>query len=144
MKTIEERAKAYSLKDFDGYYTGRESAVEEGYIAGASEQKAIDEEVRLKKCDDTTEAEYDKEVAFADWYHKNGKGTPTFSDAIEWARKGMIDIDKACKWFESYLAEIGYPDDWCRDSEVQESGEKRFRKAMEELNKNRYETETLH
>ena len=42
MKTIEERAKAYSLKDFDGYYTGRESAVEEGYIAGAAEQKAID------------------------------------------------------------------------------------------------------
>lgn len=42
MKTIEERAKAYSLKDFDGYYTGREEAVEEGYIAGATEQKAID------------------------------------------------------------------------------------------------------
>ena len=39
---------------------------------------------------------------------------------------------RACKWFEGYLAEIGYPDDWCRDSEVQESGEERFRKAMEE------------
>ena len=83
MKTIEERAKEYSLKDFDGYYTGREKAVEEGYIAGAKEQR-------------------------------------------------KIDIDKACKWFEGYLAEIGYPDDWCRDSEVQESGEKKFRKAMEE------------
>lgn len=44
-----------------------------------------------------------------------------------------LDItDYACTWFEKYLAEIGYPDDWCRDSEVQESGEKRFRKAMEE------------
>ena len=42
MKTIEERAKEYSLKDFDGYYTGREKAMEEGYIAGATEQKAID------------------------------------------------------------------------------------------------------
>ena len=42
MKSIEERAKEYSLKDFDGYYTGREMAVEEGYIAGATEQKAID------------------------------------------------------------------------------------------------------
>ena len=42
MKSIEERAKEYSLKDFDGYYTGRERAVEEGYIAGATEQKAID------------------------------------------------------------------------------------------------------
>ena len=42
MKAIEERAKEYSLKDFDGYYTGREKALEEGYIAGATEQKAID------------------------------------------------------------------------------------------------------
>ena len=42
MKTIEERAKEYSLKDFDGYYTGREKALEEGYIAGAEEQKATD------------------------------------------------------------------------------------------------------
>ena len=42
MATIEERAKEYSLKDFDGYYTGREKAMEEGYIAGATEQKAID------------------------------------------------------------------------------------------------------
>ena len=42
MKTIIERAKEYSLKDFDGYYTGREKAMEEGYIAGAKEQKAID------------------------------------------------------------------------------------------------------
>ena len=42
MKSIEERAKEYSLKDFDGYYTGRERAVEEGYIAGATEQKDID------------------------------------------------------------------------------------------------------
>lgn len=42
MKTIEERAKEYSLRDFGGYYTGREKALEEGYIAGATEQKEID------------------------------------------------------------------------------------------------------
>lgn len=83
MKTIEERAKEYSLKDFDGYYTGREKAVKEGYIAGAKEQR-------------------------------------------------QIDIEKACAWFESYLAEIGYPDDWYRDSKVLMSGKERFRKAMEE------------
>ena len=83
MKTIEERAKEYSLKDFDGYYTGREKAVEEGYIAGAKEQR-------------------------------------------------KIDIYKACKWFESYLAEIGYPDDWLRDSLNIKSGKERFRKTMEE------------
>lgn len=42
MKTIEERAKEYALKDFDGYYAGWEKDVEEGYIVGATEQKAID------------------------------------------------------------------------------------------------------
>ena len=130
MKSIEERAKEYSLKDFDGYYTGREKAVEEGYVVGATVQKAIDEEVRLKKCDDMTQAEHDREVAFADWYQKNGNGTPTFSDAIEWARKDVLD--KACEWLDNYLMEIGYPDDWLRDSPNIESGKERFRKAMEE------------
>ena len=48
MKPIEERAKEYFLKDFDGYYTGREKAVEEGYIAGAKEQKQIDR-IHFKK-----------------------------------------------------------------------------------------------
>ena len=83
MKTIKERAKEYSLKDFDGYYTGREKAVEEGYIAGAKEQR-------------------------------------------------KIDIEKACEWLDNYLMEIGYPDDWMRDSPNMKSGEERFRKAMEE------------
>ena len=95
MKTIEERAKEYASKKADislspVYNDALASLYEEGYIAGASEQKAIDEEVRLKKCDDMTQAEYDREVAIAEWYHKNGKGTPTFSDAIEWARKETI------------------------------------------------------
>ena len=104
MKTIEERAKEYASKKADislspVYNDALASLYEEGYIAGASEQKAIDEEVRLKKCDDTTEAEYDREVAFADWYHKNGKGTPTFSDAIEWARKETII--KVCEWLKA-------------------------------------------
>lgn len=130
MKTIEERAKEYSLKDFDGYYTGKEKAVEEGYVVGATIQKYIDEQVRLKKCDDMTQAEYDREAAFADWYHKNGNGTLTFSDAIEWARKEVID--KACEWLDNYLMEIGYPDDWLRDSINIKSGKERFRKAMEE------------
>ena len=130
MKTIEERAKEYSLKDFDGYYTGRENAMEEGYIAGAREQKAIDEEVRLKKCDDMTEAEYNRETAFVDWYLENGKGMPAYSDAIEWARKEVIE--KACEWLGNYLMEIGYPDDWLRDSLNIKSGKERFRKAMEE------------
>ena len=85
METIEERAIEYAPDPFL-------AALErKAYIAGATEQKAIDKEVRLKKCDDMTKAEYDREVAFADWYHKNGNGTPTFSDAIEWARRELID-----------------------------------------------------
>lgn len=135
MKTIEERAKEYGSKKGDIslspiYNEALASIYEEGYIAGAAEQKAIDEEVRLKKSDDMTQAEYDREVAFADWYHQNGKGTPTYSDAIEWARKEVIE--EAREWFTVYLMEIGYPDDWMRDSPNMLSGEERFRKAMEE------------
>ena len=93
MQTIEERAKEYAPDPFL-------AALErKAYIAGATEQKAIDEEVRLKKSDDMTQSEYDREVAFADWYHKNGKGTPTFSDAIEWARRELID--NACEWLRA-------------------------------------------
>ena len=129
MKTIEERAKEYSLKDFDGYYTGREKAVEEGYIAGATEQKAIDEEVRLKKCDDMTEAEYNRETAFVDWYLENGKGMPAYSDAIEWARKDLLD--KACEWikenFEDYV-DVEVSSYYIYDKKFVED----FRKAMEE------------
>ena len=99
MKTIEERAKEYAQKADISlspvYNDALANLYEEGYIAGATEQNYFDIGVRLKKCDDMTEAEYDREVAFAEWYHKNGKGTPTFSDAIEWARKKAID--KACE-----------------------------------------------
>ena len=93
--TIEERAKEYAPDAFDTDYIlpAREGYIvnlqRKAYIAGAIEQKAIDEEVRLKKSDDMTKAEYEREVAFAEWYHQNGKGTPTFSDAIEWARKNL-------------------------------------------------------
>ena len=124
MKSIAERAKEYSLKDFDGYYTGRERAVEEGYIAGATEQKAIDEEVRLKKCGDITKSEYEREVAFADWYNKNGKGTPTYSDAIEWTRQELID--KACEIVRNIANE--YFGDWGQSCKIEDT----FRKAMEE------------
>ena len=123
MKSIEERAKEYSLKDFDGYYTGREKAVEEGYIAGAKEQKAIDEEVRLKKCVDMMEAEYNRETAFVDWYLENGKGMPAYSDAIEWARKEVIN--KACEWLKENVECGVHPQSAYGFAD-------RFRKAMEE------------
>ena len=105
MKTIEERAKEYASKQGDiaisTLYNIVLAIINSAYIAGAVEQKIIDEELRLKKSDDMTEAEYDREMAFADWYLKNGKSTPTFSDAIEWARKQTID--EVCNWLGNYL-----------------------------------------
>ena len=128
--TIEERADAYvgHPEEIDEFTSA--TIKRDAYIRGAKEQKAIDEEVRLKKGDDMTEAEYNRETSFVDWYLKNGKGTPTYSDAIEWARKEVIE--KACEWLDNYLMEIGYPDDWLRDSLNIKSGKERFRKSMEE------------
>ena len=95
--SIEERADAYvgHPEEIDEFTSA--TIKRDAYIRGAKEQKAIDYEMRLKKCDDMTEAEYNRETGFVDWYLKNGKGTPTYSDAIEWARKDLLD--KACKIF---------------------------------------------
>lgn len=125
MKTIEERAKEYASKKADMslsdvYNEALAGIYEEGYIAGANAQKEIDEEVRLKKCDDMTKAEYEREVAFADWYHKNGKGTPTYSDAIEWARRELIDKAVAVLVNSGVF---GHKDSY---------GAKAFKQAMEE------------
>ena len=122
--TIEERADAYvgHPEEIDEFTT--ETIKREAYIAGAKEQKAIDEEVRLKKSDSMTQAEYDREVAFADWYHQNGKGTPTYSDAIEWTRRELID--KACKIVRNIINE------YFGDGEQSCKVEDTFRKAMKE------------
>ena len=104
MKSIVERAReAYPINEHSRTVG---VMIRDAYIRGAKEQQAIDEEVRLKKSDDMTKAEYDRETAFADWYFKNGKGTPTYSDAIEWARKQTID--EVCEWFKTNV-------DWMND-----------------------------
>ena len=128
MKTIEERAKEYASKKADislsaVYNEALASIYEEAYIAGAKEQKAIGDEMLLKKWDDMTEEEYEREVAFADWYNKNGKGTPTYSDAIEWARKKLLE--KACEWLKGNIEGGVHP------QSVYGFVDK-FRKAMEE------------
>ena len=125
MKSIEERADAYvgHPEEIDEFSS--ETIKRDAYIRGAKEQKAIDEEVRLKKCDDMTEEEYEREVAFADWYNKNGKGTPTYSDAIEWARRELID--EACEWIDKYLHLFVMKGNILYPKLAQE-----FRKSMEE------------
>ena len=66
-KSIEERAKEYAPDAFDPNYILpiREEYIvnqqRNAYIAGAREQKAIDEEVRLKKCDDMTPKECERD-----------------------------------------------------------------------------------
>ena len=123
MQTIKERADAYVRhpEEIDEFTT--ETIKRDAYIRGAKEQKTIDEEVRLKKCDDMTESEYEREVAFAEWYHQNGKGTPTYSDAIEWARRELIG--EACEWLKENINGGVHPSSTYGFVE-------KFRKAIEE------------
>lgn len=39
---IEERAREYSNRNFDGFFTGLESSEERAYIKGATEQRKAD------------------------------------------------------------------------------------------------------
>ena len=95
MKTIEERALEYAKKSGIDPNKDYFDFCQQDYIAGAIEQKAIDDEAHYKQ-----------------GYH----------DAIE----------KACEYLDIYFLEIGYPDDWLRDSPNIESGRERFIKAMGE------------
>ena len=93
--TIKERADRAIYKPTDRHPLKLYEAIAfaRGYELGATEQKAIDEEVRLKKCDDMTEEEQEREVDFAEWYKKKGKGKKTLFDDIEWERREMIEND---------------------------------------------------
>ena len=113
--TIEERADAYigHPKEIDEFTS--ETIKRDAYIRGAKEQKAIDDAIILKlksAWEKKAQTNHDDEANYQQGYH----------DAIE----------KACEWFSNYLMEIGYPDDWMRDSPNMLSGEERFRKTMEE------------
>ena len=112
--TIEERADAYVgyPEEIDEFTS--ETIKRAAYIRGAKEQKAIDdaELLRLK-------SSWEREAQINHNDENNYK--QGFHDAIE----------KACEWLDNYLMEIGYPDDWLRDSINIKSGKERFRKAME-------------
>ena len=114
MKTIEERAKEWGehiveTTPYDVvngkvcvFVEDRDIAdvAEESYIAGARDQKAIDEAATLTKSNAKTEKQLDREEHFASWYFQNVKGVPTFSDAIEWSRKQTID--EVCEWMTNF------------------------------------------
>lgn len=114
MKNIIERAREYAdrhkAEEIVGKVYGYEriyNAEIAAYERGAKDQKAIEEEVTLKKYDAMTEKQLDREENFTSWYFQNVKGAPTFSDAIEWARKQTIEdaksaFNKACGWLSTY------------------------------------------
>lgn len=115
MKTIEERAdKAGIISQYKSDYRYDKKSVEYGYIQGATEQKAIDDAIILK-----LKSAWKKEAQ-------------TNHDDEANYQQGYYDvIEKVCEWFADYLMEIGYLDDWMRDSSNMLSGEERFKKVME-------------
>ena len=132
MKTIEERAKECTYRRADVLIgTTLASIFEKGYIAGATEQKTIDEGIRLKKCDNMTKGELERETAFLEQYVDEKDNIPSFSDAIEWARKEVIK--EANDWFSNYLTiELRDSVNWFYSSSNMKSGQDRFIEAMEE------------
>ena len=121
MKTIEERAKEYAPDPFDPdcILPAREEYIvnqqRNAYIAGATEQKAIDEAKLLKlksAWEKQAQINHNDEANYQQGYH----------DAIE----------NALDWFSNYLnyLNMGICDenDWLRGSP--ESGKERFIKAM--------------
>ena len=120
MKTIEERAKEYAPDPFDPDYIlpAREGHIVNqqriAYIAGATEQKAIDDEESLK-----LESIWVKEAQIN-------------HDDVANYKQGYCDaVEKACEWLEGYCCEIGCKYD-CNFDDIMVDGPKRFRKAMEE------------
>ena len=132
MKTIEERAKECTYRRADVLVgTTLASIFEKGYIAGATEQKNIDESIGLKKCNNMTKGELERETAFLEQYVDEKDNIPSFSDAIEWARKEVIK--EANDWFSNYLTiELRDSVNWFYGSSNMKSGQDRFIEAMEE------------
>lgn len=119
MKTIEEKAYKYAevttWDDVDGYPSDIYATnAYNAYVVGATEQKAIDDAEWLK-----IKSSWEREAQINHNDKNNYK--QGFHDAIE----------KACEWLDNYFMEIGYLDDWLRDSLNIKSGKERFRKAME-------------
>lgn len=77
--------------------------VEKAFIAGANWQYEQFEKNRLAACDNMTKEEFDREQEFTtDFIEKNNR-IPTYSDAIEYGRKQMIE--KACEWLNNFYSE---------------------------------------
>ena len=73
------------------------------FKAGANWRLEQFEKNRLAACDNMTKEEAEREQEFTtDFIEKNNR-IPTYSDAIEYGRKQMIN--KACEWLNNFYSE---------------------------------------
>lgn len=99
--TNEEKAKEIAWNLFDDglcfhKYEYQRQEIQSAILKMAKWKDEQYEQNRLKHSENITKEEYDREVAFSDWFFSQGfNRQPTFSDAIEWGRKQMIE--KACE-----------------------------------------------
>jgi len=94
------------------------------FKAGANWQYEQFEKNRLAACDNMTKEEADREQEFVTDFIEKNLRAPTYSDAIEYGRKQMID--KACEWIKKKWDDV-YTDPIIIDAVIED-----FKKAIEE------------
>jgi hypothetical protein len=75
----------------------------DSFIAGANWQYEQFENERLKNCDELTAEQAQMESDFVVQHLEKYNSTPTYSDAIEYGKKQVID--KACQWLNNFYSE---------------------------------------
>lgn len=84
-----------------------------------------------------TQAEEGAFIKGAEWMQErmieNPDGGALLYAVVKTAERTKKEmIEKAADWFQNYLFDVGYPDDWLRDSRILVSGRDRFIKAMQD------------
>ena len=77
--------------------------IEDIFIAGADWRYEQFEKNRLAACDNMTKEEADREQEFTTNFIEKNNRIPTYSDAIEYGRKQLID--KAAEWLNNFYSE---------------------------------------
>lgn len=137
-ENLEEAAKIYTVSLVvneiipDATVKQLREVADKSFKAGANWRYEQFENNRLAACDNMTKEEFDREQKFTTNFIEKNNRIPTYSDAIEYGRKQMID--KAIKWLEDnidrYLYNTGGYEEY-----IPKCGGKMFedfKKAMEE------------
>ena len=77
--------------------------IEDIFIAGADWRYEQFEKNRLAACDNMTKEEADREQEFTTNFIEKNNRIPTYSDAMEYGRKQLID--KAAEWLNNFYSE---------------------------------------